>query len=151
LPSKVGFSVPEVDVRFVEVEKRFMSAVIGLLQDISAYRPDIKDLDEIWESYRNQDLANSIVALDSNDSVLGFGTLLIEKKIRGGKLGHIEDIVVCADKRGTGLGKDIILQLEKIAIKAGCYKLVLNCSEHNVRFYEKTGLEVHGISMQKLL
>jgi len=138
------------DIRIIPVEKRFLKDVIQLLQDISIFMPAYDELDDIWEAYSSQGAVTSIVAVNNGDEVVGFGTLLVETKIRGGKLGHIEDIVVSRDARGRGLGKKLISELENIALGLDCYKLVLNCSERNIKFYETTGLEVNGVSMQKL-
>jgi glucosamine-phosphate N-acetyltransferase len=138
------------DIRIIPVEKRFLKDVIQLLQDISVFLPASDELDDIWEAYSSQGAVTSIVAVRNGDEVVGFGTLLVETKIRGGKLGHIEDIVVSRDARGRGLGKKLISELEGIALGQDCYKLVLNCSERNIKFYEATGLEVNGVSMQRL-
>ena len=37
------------------------------------------------------------------------------------------------------------------AKRKGCYKVILNCKEDNVRFYEKCGLKRHGIEMKRYL
>jgi glucosamine-phosphate N-acetyltransferase len=104
------------DIRIIPVEKRFLKDVIQLLQDISIFRPAYDELDDIWEAYSSQGAVTSIVAVNNGDEVVGFGTLLVETKIRGGKLGHIEDIVVSRDARGRGLGKKLISELENIAL-----------------------------------
>ena len=73
--------------------------------------------------------------------IIGTGTILIETKIlhNMGKVAHIEDIVVDKNKRGLGLGFKIINYLVNIAKEKKCYKVILNCSEENVPFYEKCG------------
>ena len=52
------------------------------------------------------------------------GTLLLERKlIRGaGVAGHVEDVVVDASARGTGVGKLLLDALVARARQAGCYK-----------------------------
>lgn len=142
--------VNQSELRLVPVEKRHMPEVLLLLQDISVFMPEEGELDDIWSVYKSQNQIHSIVALNKSDEVLGFGTLLVEAKIRGGKLGHIEDIVVHKSHRGSGLGKEIVLALAKSAEYRGCYKIVLNCSTANSGFYENAGLVVSGVSMQRL-
>lgn len=51
----------------------------------------------------------------------------------------IEDVVVDSRIRGRGLGKKIVSKVREAAKKLGCYKCILDCSESNVRFYEKCG------------
>ena len=50
-------------------------------------------------------------------------------------------IVVDKNKRGLGLGFKIIKYLTDIAKEEKCYKVILNCSEENVTFYEKCGFK----------
>ena len=60
---------------------------------------------------------------------------------------HIEDVVVDSTVRGKGLGKLIITKLVELAEAAGCYKVVLDCSEANVGFYKKCGFEQKEVQM----
>jgi glucosamine-phosphate N-acetyltransferase len=73
--------------------------------------------------------------------IIGTGTILIETKIlhNMGKVAHIEDIVIDKNRRGLGLGLKIINCLVEIAKEKKCYKVILNCSDENVPFYEKCG------------
>ncbi|KAL2911616.1 Glucosamine-phosphate N-acetyltransferase-like protein [Polyrhizophydium stewartii] len=48
---------------------------------------------------------------------------------------------------GTGRIVGIIKQLVHIGKTKGAYKVVLTCSQKNVGFYEKCGLEAKGASM----
>ena len=71
------------------------------------------------------------------------GTLLIEKKMihNGGLVGHIEDIVVDQNYRNHGLGKSLIRQLVESGRRLNCYKVILDCSDKVIGFYEKCGLK----------
>lgn len=127
-----------------------MHNVIELLQSISEFRPNEDEYNSIWETYKNQTNVHSIVAL-SDGKVVGYGTILIETKIRGGKMGHIEDIVSHKDFRKKGIGKAILDGLFEISVDHGCYKIALACMDHNVPFYEKCSYESNGLSMQRFL
>ena len=48
-------------------------------------------------------------------------------------MGHIEDIAVDADQQGKKLGLRVIQALTGISENSGCYKTILNCSDHNMR------------------
>jgi GNAT superfamily N-acetyltransferase len=52
-------------------------------------------------------------------------TLLVERKFlhRGGRAGHIEDVVVDGACRGQSLGKRIIQHLLEVGRERGCYKV----------------------------
>jgi hypothetical protein len=64
-----------------------------------------------------------------------------------GCVGHIEDISVAKDQQGKKLGLRIIQALDAIAQEKGCYKAILDCSEHNRPFYEKCGYKLAGVQM----
>jgi len=83
-------------------------------------------------------------ALHGTNTIIATGTIIVEPKFihNNGKVGHIEDIVVDRDKNGLGIGKKIIDDLVNIARNNGCYKVILNCSETSVGFYEKVGFKI---------
>ena len=126
-----------------------MTAVIEILQSISDYRPDEKDHDQIWDAFQSQTNYFGLVALDEKVDVVGYGSIFIERKIRGGKMGHIEDIVVHPDFRKKGIGKLLINALYQIAQEEKCYKVKLVCKEDNLSFYQKCDLVMDGISLSK--
>lgn len=82
------------------------------------------------------------------DHVIGSGTLLIEPKIihNMSRVGHIEDIVIDTKYRGIGLGKFLVQFLTRFAKARGCYKIILNCADHNINFYEKSGFIRKGLN-----
>jgi glucosamine-phosphate N-acetyltransferase len=90
---------------------------------------------------------------EGEPEVLACATLVVEHKfIHGGRcVGHVEDVVVDSSTRGTGLGKMMVGQLTDMALAAGCYKILLNCAEKNIGFYEKCGYVVKEVSMAKYL
>ncbi|KAF9167999.1 Glucosamine-phosphate N-acetyltransferase-like protein [Actinomortierella ambigua] len=81
--------------------------------------------------------------------IVAAGTVVVERKFihELGKVGHIEDIAVRADQQGKKLGQRIIESLMSIGAAVGCYKVILDCSEKNVPFYEKCGFERKGVEM----
>ncbi|KAI1315084.1 Glucosamine-phosphate N-acetyltransferase-like protein [Mortierella claussenii] len=81
--------------------------------------------------------------------IVAAGTVLVERKFihELGLVGHIEDIAVSADQQGKKLGLRIIETLKAIGQQVGCYKVILDCSEKNVPFYEKCGFERKGVEM----
>ena len=94
-----------------------------------------------------------IIVIEDNNKIIGSGTLLIENKVihNMGSVGHIEDIIIHNNYRKLGLGKKIIDELVNISIKANCYKTILDCSEKNSNFYEKSGFTKKEIQMVKYL
>ncbi|MFZ0183486.1 MAG: GNAT family N-acetyltransferase [Nitrosotalea sp.] len=85
-----------------------------------------------------------------NEEVIGATTLLIEQKFihDGGKVGHIEDVVVRKEYQDKGVGKKIVSALLKYAEKKGCYKTILDCSDDLIPFYENLGFKRHSNSLR---
>ena len=128
-------------------EGKDIKSVIDLLQAISDFRPCKLDYDQLWKSYHAQKNVIAIVA-DTNIGIGGFASLLIEKKLRGGKVGHIEDVVTHSELRKIGIGSMLIETLIEKAKLNGCFKVVLWCENKNVAFYEKNKFKAVGSAME---
>ena len=76
---------------------------------------------------------------------------MIERKINGRTAGHIEDVVVSKQHRGRGIGELLIEDLVKTAKKEQCYKIILNCSDKNVPFYNKFGFSKVDNGMKMII
>lgn len=89
----------------------------------------------------------------ASNRIIATATLVIELKfIRScGKCGHIEDVVVDSSYRGLGLGLQVLEALIAAAKENGCYKIILDCAESNVAFYEKCGLTRKEVQMVRYL
>lgn len=87
--------------------------------------------------------------IEDNNKIIASITVLIERKfIHGGRgVTHIEDVVVDKDYRGKGIGKLLLNKAKNEAEKNYCYKLILNCKDKLVPFYEKNGFELKGCQM----
>ena len=87
------------------------------------------------------------------DRIVATATLLLERKfLRGGAIaGHIEDVSVKTSHQGRGLGRVLIDTLTSLARKKSCYKVILDCEDRNVAFYEKCGYDRAGVEMKKYL
>ena len=83
--------------------------------------------------------------------VVATATMLVEHKfIRNcATAGHIEDVVVDSDYRGFGLGRQVVEHLLQKGSDIGCYKVILDCGDRNVSFYEKCGMVRKGVQMGK--
>jgi glucosamine-phosphate N-acetyltransferase len=80
-----------------------------------------------------------IFVLELNNTIIATGKIMIEYKFNNNltKCGHIEDVVVHHKYRTQGYGKMIIKYLINIGIQRDCCKIILNCNEINIPFYEK--------------
>lgn len=106
---------------------------------------------DIFESMKANRAYYIIIVEDlESNKIVGTATLMIEQKFihNGGKVGHIEDVVVDKECRGLNLGKHLISQLKDIGKKNGIYKCILDCTQENVGFYEKCDFTQNQIQMQ---
>jgi len=85
-----------------------------------------------------------------NSKIIGSATIFIEPKFihQGGKVGHIEDVVVSKKHQGEGIGQKLIKALITYAEKKGCYKTVLSCTDEVMPFYKKLGFKHSSNSMR---
>lgn len=81
--------------------------------------------------------------------IVATATMMIEIKfIRGGHItGHIEDVCVDSSMRGRHLGVKLMHALQAIGKELGCYKVILDCSNDNVKFYERCGFKLKEVQM----
>ena len=139
-------------MRFVEPGD-YNSNLLALLSQLSAVGelPERFFLDRLRSIERSQREKMVVIeALGSTPTrLVGAATLLIEYKFihEAGKCGHIEDVVVDSSARGLGLGKIIIRRLVELAHEAGCYKVILDCSEKNVPVYNRCGFKQYEVCM----
>jgi glucosamine-phosphate N-acetyltransferase len=105
-----------------------------------------------WQEIASAPDYKIVVIEDTNTSkIIGTASCLVERKfIRGcGKAAHIEDVVVDSGYRGLKLGARLVEALIEAAKEMGCYKVILDCAESNVKFYEKSGLSRKEVQMVK--
>lgn len=132
------------------VRKENFHEVVEMLQSISEFYPKKDDIEVIWNAFAKQ--KNHFAYCFYHDkNLIGYGSYLIEIKIRGGRMSHIEDVVVAEKHRSKGYGKLIINNLVEDSILKGCYKISLSCKNHNIKFYENCGFKLEGNTLSKLI
>jgi glucosamine-phosphate N-acetyltransferase len=97
-------------------------------------------LDEINSNPLHRILV-AVVESQFNTMVIGAATLLVEPKFiySGGRVGHIEDVVVRFGYQKRGVGKSLVTHATNLAAEMRCVKVILDCSNENMQFYEKLG------------
>lgn len=91
-----------------------------------------------------------IFVVEYDGKIVGSTTLLIEQKFihEGGKVGHIEDVVISKQFHSKGIGVKIIQEVLEYAKTQGCYKTILDCADNLKPFYEKIGFVLHSNGMR---
>ena len=137
---------------FRPLEKEDTYSVCLLLEQLSAFPGgvDAIDMEDSWEKFASCSNAYGVVGI-SDDKIVCYGSVIIEYKIRGGRSGHIEDIVVDQSYRGKGYGDALITHLTNYCKTAGCYKVILDCYEETVAFYNKLHFKASHFGMTRYL
>ena len=103
---------------------------------------DKKTAEKIFDKINsNPDHIVAVAVIEGK--IVGSTTLLIETKFihNGGKVGHIEDVVVDKEYQRKGIGEKMITYLLRYAKDQGCYKTILDCVDDVKPFYEKLGFK----------
>jgi glucosamine-phosphate N-acetyltransferase len=137
-------------IELIDLRKGYFSTLKNL-SEVGNIEENIDRAEAVFKQINANPLHKIFVAVDKLTSdVIGSTTLLIEQKLihNGGKAGHIEDVVTRKGFEGFGIGSALIDHALQVAKSVGCYKVVLDCSDTNIRFYQKAGFRVHETSMR---
>lgn len=88
------------------------------------------------------------IAIDEG-MIVGSIILFVEQKWihQGGLCGHLETLTVLPNQQGKGVGSKLIQAVTEKARELGCYKVILDCKEELVGFYEKNRFTKKGSFM----
>ena len=142
------FEIREIEIG--DLKKGYFSTLKNL-SELGTIGGNMEKAEQILNNIGANPLHRIFVAIDKETSeVIGTTTLLVEQKFihSGGRAGHIEDVVTRKGFEGLGIGSALINHALHFAKTAGCYKVVLDCSDTNISFYQKTGFKVHETSMR---
>lgn len=121
------------------------------------FKPGSKKYTEAELSEIIADDERPIFVYDS-DEIKGYAFCIFERH-SGESLVHyttlyIDDLCVDEKSRGQHVGRTLYEYVLKFAKEHGCYNVTLNvweCNEGAKKFYEKCGLSVQKIGMEKIL
>lgn len=137
----------DIDIRELTedlLDERFLET----LSHLSTVDLDVPKAREILRVRKDEGTRTYVAIVDGE--IHGSASLVIETKFlhAGGKVGHVEDVVVHGVSRGLGIGKKLVRHATEEARKAGCYKCILACTAANKPFYEKCGYREHELEMR---
>ena len=90
-----------------------------------------------------------IWVIEVNNEIIASGTILYETKLihNISLYAHIEDIIVSSKYRKNGYGLILLNELVDVCKKNNTYKILLDCQEELIKFYEKSGFKKNGSQM----
>jgi glucosamine-phosphate N-acetyltransferase len=145
--SKLNFTVREI--KKSDIQRGFFETLSNLSQ-VGEINQDIERASKLLHEIEENKLYKIFVAESESGQIIGSITLLVEQKFihNGGKVGHIEDVVTRKEFSGKGVGSALVQKCINVAKDEKCYKVILDCSDANVPFYEKAGFRKHEVSMR---
>jgi glucosamine-phosphate N-acetyltransferase len=130
------------------VASDYDNGYLELMQDFSNYKKDVYM--EAFEQYVSNCSDRRIIVIRNTDQkIIGAGTIFKIDKLHNNPIGQIEDVMISEQYRGKGLGKFIINNLTQIGLDDFlCYKVIVNCLDKNIGFYDKCDFETTGVQMK---
>lgn len=142
-----------MDILFRNCDSKDFEGISRLLQQLWPEQQfNIKDLREVYERALSSPHQKLMVAVDT-DRIVGFCSLTIKNNLwQAGNLGVVDELVVDAERRGSGIGKMLMERITKLAIENRCKRLELDSSFHRKaahQFYEHLGFKSRAFWFSK--
>ena len=155
----------ELNIRKAEIRDipRISELLSQVLEVHAAGRPDLfksgttkYDETELAEIIGNPD--RPIFVAEHGGVVVGYAFCVFQRHEERNspcyRTLYIDDLCVDEKSRGLHVGRTLYEYVLKFAKDSGCYNVTLNvwaCNESAMKFYEKCGLQVQKIGMEKIL
>jgi glucosamine-phosphate N-acetyltransferase len=135
-----------MNVRQIQIND-FEMGLMDLLGQLTE-APNIK-FEDFVKQFIKFGYNTRIYVIEYEKRIIGYGSIYIDYKFyRNCKnVGHIEDLIIDEKFRGNGYSKLIVKELIEFGKEKECYKIILNCKDHYVGFYQKMGFKLNDNTM----
>lgn len=140
---------------FTEISKDdYYNGYLEIMYEFSTFSGSCvkKDISyEEFQKYIDKEHVKIMVIYDNvnNKNIIGAGTIFRLDKLHNYPVAQIEDVIITEEYRKYGLGKRLIEKLVDIGLhEFNCYKVILNCLDKNIGFYEKCHFYISGQQMR---
>lgn len=134
------------------LESQDYTDYLSLMREFHGYHYNIsqESFTELLNLFNSNNYCNTYVIYENTiNKIIGAGSIYKLIKLHNNPVGQIEDVIISDKYRGLGYGKIIINKLCDLGInKFGCYKIILNCLDKNIIFYEKCDFIIAGNEMK---
>ena len=119
-----------------------------------------KVTDDFNQSYINKylgDESNTVIVAEINNKIVGVALLSIKNYDHNGptiniQTAFLDTIVVTSSYQQNGVGKELLIEIEKLAKQMSCNAIKINTAIENngaLKFYEKLGYKESEIQLIK--
>ncbi len=151
-----------------KAEKKDINRIHTLLEQVNfIHYQGRRDLFKCANKYHDDEILNLIhdphtpilVAVDQQDEVMGYAFCIIKEihnnqLLQDCKTLYVDDLCVDENIRGQHIGSDLMDAVMNLAKELHCYNITLNVwafNEQAIQFYERYGLKIQKMTMEKLL
>ncbi|MDD5032373.1 MAG: GNAT family N-acetyltransferase [Patescibacteria group bacterium] len=133
---KIKYIIREFEEEDLNPERGFLETLSNLSK-VDHIPPE--KMKEIFKEVKQKENSYIFVAVTEDNQVVGMVKLIIERKFTygGSRAGHIEDVVVRKGFEKMGIASRLNKEVLDRAKKLGCYKVILDCRDELISFYEK--------------
>ena len=118
-------------------------------------KSSLSKIDDILNVFENiyKQWSHILVAINEEHWIIGMWTLMLQQTFaRNWALAwHIEYVSVDQNFKWIWIWTKILSALCDLAKQKLCYKIILDCEQDLIWFYQKHWFEVHGVFMRKYL
>lgn len=133
---------------FREIKSTDFINYMNLMFEFTNYKHSITE-DEFTNEITNMKDNCKIIIIEYNNNIIGAGSIFKINKLHNNPVGQIEDVIITDQYRKYGLGKQLIDKLVNIGFSNyNCYKIILNCLEKNIGFYDKCNFKISGVQFR---
>lgn len=135
------FEVKELDEKSLDMYQDSFFETLGnlkLVGDVGNERAK-----QILSKIREQGSHIYVAHRKDDGEIIGALTLMMEQKFirEGGVCGHIEDVSTRKGYEKNGVGRALVEHAVSKAREGGAYKVILDCADYNLKFYENCGFK----------
>ena len=128
-------------------EYKDIASLLELYKQLSTFDVSILEADIAFKAHVLASDKTHIFVNEQFGKVVAMVTLHLLPRL-GKTVARIEDLVVDKEFRDQGLGRELVGWCITMSKIAGCYKILLDCSDHNVALYKRLGFTEHETSMR---
>lgn len=131
--------------------QRDIAAIHSLIMEFAAFqKSEDKVTVTIQQMQENIDLFQCLVAVSSDNTIIGFASYFYAYYSWSGKALYLDDLYVTLSQRGNGTGKALLDTIVEMARNSSCKKVrwqVSNWNKNGISFYRHYGAEIDEVEI----